>query len=877
VFAAEELEALNLSSGWFLENLWLVAVIPAVGFALIMGFGKKLPRGGSEIGLASMAASLVVASGAAMQWMARVDSAEAHGGEAIGLAATFGRSVPRASESGEVLRYIEPVVSSWTWWQNSGLEFGIGSHGDGLSILLLWLVAFISLLVQVFSLDYVRGDRRYTQFFGALTLFSAGMLVMVMAENMVQLILGWEIMGLCSFMLIGHWWEEDANSKAALKAFFTVRVGDIGLLVGTAIIYFESNQWAQDNLNSNGFSISAIQAWALSGEAASLPLTVGAVALFIACIGKSGQFPLHTWLPDAMAGPTPVSSLLHSSTMVVAGVFLVARIYPVFWTGFNIGQGGLSFIAVIGAITIVIAALLAFVQDDIKKVLAYSTVSQLGYMMLGLGTGAWLPAVFHVFTHAFFKCCLFLCAGSISHSGSHHSFDMKKDMGGLRKHMPITFAAWCVSTLALTGVIPFAGFWSKDEIIDNVGNNGYTFLFWVGLGGAALTAMYMTRATYLTFFGEPRGAAAGDHHDDHATHDVHAADHGELVGAGVARTLSAAAFDPLLRSTPDVTSDHVVDEHHGGGHDETHDGHGGHDGHHGDHGPHESGRLIIVPIVILAFFAVTAGFANPTPLATGVLGVNLGEGAELIKKYVEPRPEAVAVEALLPGGPGESVSAVVPGFVASDVLATDDESEHSDDAAAGHSEEGGHSEGCGLTDPAEGSVCFFPAVTHAEPELSKIGLSLAVVAAGYAAAISFCLAFYKRRDERLVGLTERNPLARGIHRLLVNKYYLDHLYEKVIVRAVAHPIAAAAYWVNQNVLDGAVNAVGEGGKRTGDWIYNNIDQKLVDGAVNGSGTVASETGHGLQRSQSGKINLYGALVFGAATVGAIVLVIVNAN
>jgi NADH-quinone oxidoreductase subunit L len=257
---------------------------------------------------------------------------------------------------------------------------------------------------------------------------------------------------------------------------------------------------------------------------------MGAIALFIAAIGKSGQFPLHTWLPDAMAGPTPVSSLLHSSTMVVAGVFLVARVYPVFFKGMDILSGSANFIIVIGAITIVIAALLAFVQTDIKKVLAYSTVSQLGYMMMGLGAGAWLPAVFHIFTHAFFKACLFLGAGSISHSSSHHSFEMKKDMGGLRKFMPITFGTWMISTLALCGVFPFSGFFSKDEIIDNVGNNGYNVFMYVGLAGAFLTAAYMTRATYLTFFGEPRGASAGEHHeeeshDSHAAHDDHS-DHG---------------------------------------------------------------------------------------------------------------------------------------------------------------------------------------------------------------------------------------------------------------------------------------------------------------------------------------------------------------
>jgi NADH-quinone oxidoreductase subunit L len=843
MFGAETVE---LTSGWFLENAWLVGLIPVIGFAIIIAFGKKLPMKGAEVGLASMAVTLVIAVGGAIQWIQRTDSADSAGKEAGGLLQAFGRVLPQATE-GEAKPFIDPVVTTWVWWQNSGLEFGIGSSIDGLAILLIALVAFISLLVQVFSVDYVRGDRRYTHFFAAITLFSGGMLIMLMAENMVQLILGWEIMGLCSFMLIGHWWEEDANSRAALKAFFTVRVGDVGLLVGTAIIFFGSNQWAVDNLDSNGFNIAAIQAWALSGEANTQFLLWGAVALFIACIGKSGQFPLHTWLPDAMAGPTPVSSLLHSSTMVVAGVFLVARVYPVFWEGFNIGTGGLSFIAIIGAITIVIAALLAFVQDDIKKVLAYSTVSQLGYMMLGLGTGAWLPAVFHIFTHAFFKCALFLCAGSVSHSGSHHSFDMKKDMGGLRKKMPITFTAWIVSTLALTGVFPFAGFWSKDEIIDNVGANSYTFLMWVGLGGAALTAMYMTRATYLTFFGEPRGAAAGEHGDHD---DAHAEEH-EMehisVGAPEPRSLGAAA-------------NAQVDDHHG---DHSDDHGGGHDGGHGDDhaGPHESGPLILIPIVILAFFALFAGFANPTPLAS-----RFGEGVELMKTYVEPRATPVVTkEFLAAGGPGESASlvefVVVP----------------SAESGGEGGEEGAKKSGCGFDAPESGTVCFFPSVSHAEPKFTKILLSLGVVAIGYAVAIAFCIGFYGRRNKHLVGLTERHKVLRGGFLFLKNKYYLDALYENVIVHAVAHPIAKFANWINQNVLDATVNAVGIGTRKTGEWVYDNIDQKIVDGAVNGSGRAASEAGHALQPTQSGKIGQYGALLFGAATVGAIVLVLVNVS
>ena len=487
MFAASE-ALKTLSSCWFLENVWLIPVIPAIGFAIIIFFGKKLPMKGSEIGLLSMFASLVLAGGAAMQWIDRVNS-------------------------GTKEQFIAPVVRTWDWWQIGGMHFTIGQSIDGLAVIVLVVVAFISTLVQLYSTEYLKGDRRYTHFFAALTLFSAGMLAMVIAEDTILLLLGWEIMGLCSFMLIGHWWEDGANSRAALKAFFTVRTGDMGLLIGVAMLYFASNDWTTENLGVSGFSIRGISAWALSGEPNSTVILVASIALFIAAIGKSGQFPLHTWLPDAMAGPTPVSSLLHSSTMVVAGVFLVARLYPVFFTGFDIlGTGG-NFITVIGGITIVIAAALAFVQNDIKKVLAYSTVSQLGYMMLGLGAGAWLPAVFHIFTHAFFKACLFLGAGSISHSASHHSFDMKKDMGGLRKFMPITYTTWIISTLALCGVFPFSGFFSKDEIIDNVGHNGYQLFMIIGLIGAFMTAAYMTRATYLTFFGEPCGAAAGEHHE----------------------------------------------------------------------------------------------------------------------------------------------------------------------------------------------------------------------------------------------------------------------------------------------------------------------------------------------------------------------------
>lgn len=765
-------EVLNpLSSGWFLENSWLIPIIPAVGFALIIFFGKRLPMKGSEIGVVSMVASLAMSAGSAYQWIQRVGSA-AEG------------------------QFVEPVVRTWNWWQVGGVNLTIGQSIDGLAVTILVVVAFISTLVQLYSIEYLHGDRRYTHFFAALTLFSAGMLAMVIAEDMILFILGWEIMGLCSFMLIGHWWEEGANSRAALKAFFTVRTGDMGLLVGVAILYFASNQWTTENLGVSGFSIQGISAWALSGEPNSTVILMASIALFIAAIGKSGQFPLHTWLPDAMAGPTPVSSLLHSSTMVVAGVFLVARLYPVFFEGFDILGAGGNLIMVIGGITILIAAALAFVQADIKKVLAYSTVSQLGYMMLGLGAGAWLPAVFHIFTHAFFKACLFLGAGSISHSASHHSFDMRKDMGGLRKHMPITFTTWVISTLALCGVFPFSGFFSKDEIIDNVGNNGYTMFMVLGLVGAFLTAAYMTRATYLTFFGEARGASAGHHDSDHA------ADHGH--------------------------ADHGHDNH-------AHDAHG-HDEHAESHGPRESGPLITIPLIILAVLALSSGFLNATPF---------GKSWEKLKDWVEPR--AAVVMDVHASGPGESRV---------------------------RAEEGHYSSPCGSETPKEG-VCFAPQLEHAKFKWSKALLSLAIVFAGMALSWLLSVALYTKKNAKLVGLTDRNKMLGAGYRLLVNKYYLDTLYEQVIVRGVAGPISRAAYWFNQNVLDGVLHGVSRTTTSVSRWTYRNIDQRVVDEAVNASGRATKGAGGVVQPVQSGKVSQYGALLFAAASVVALVLVIVN--
>jgi NADH-quinone oxidoreductase subunit L len=316
------------------------------------------------------------------------------------------------------------------------------------------------------------------------------MLNLVIANNLIQLLVGWELVGICSYLLIGHWWEEKANSDAAIKAFITTKTGDVPFLFGIFVLIFAAGT----------ANIPEILHGAEGGDLSGAVLTAGALLLFGGAIGKSAQFPLHVWLPDAMAGPTPVSALIHAATMVVAGVYLVGRMMAVFASS----EAALTVVAVIGSITMLIAALLAMVQDDIKRVLAYSTVSQLGYMIaaLGLGPPGHTAAFFHLFTHAFFKALLFLAAGSLIHAV--HSNNMS-EMGGLRRAMPTTFWTFVVGSVALAGIPPFGGFWSKDEIIAEAFREGEYGMWIVATLTALLTAFYMTRAVRLTFLGAYRG------------------------------------------------------------------------------------------------------------------------------------------------------------------------------------------------------------------------------------------------------------------------------------------------------------------------------------------------------------------------------------
>ncbi len=427
-----------------------------------------------------------------------------------------------------------PVVRNVPWIPLPGTEAGwlyLGVMVDSLTVAMLVMVSGIALLVHIYSVGYMHGDSRFNWFFAYLSLFSFSMLGIVVANSIIMLFVFWELVGLTSYLLIGFWFEKRGPQLACKKAFVMNRIGDAGFLIGFGILFYQLGGRlllpAAEGESANMFQavLGVIEADGHSITNPPLWLTAAGIGLFFGAIGKSAQFPLHTWLPDAMEGPTPVSSIVHSATMVAAGVYLTARIYPILTPGARL------FVATIGLITLVMAACMALVMTDIKRVLAYSTLSQLGYMILGLGTGAWAFALFHLITHAFFKCCLFQCSGSVIHA-AHHQQDMRY-YGGLKDKLPITCACYAICTLAIAGAsIPFtaiavSGFYSKDGIIAGAVNYGEMmsaggwmgYLFWLGpVVIAYVTPFYMARSFALTFLGKPRDQHLYDHaHEAPAT------------------------------------------------------------------------------------------------------------------------------------------------------------------------------------------------------------------------------------------------------------------------------------------------------------------------------------------------------------------------
>ncbi len=400
----------------------------------------------------------------------------------------------------------------YTWAQSGGLHLELGFLIDSLTATMMLVVSFVSLMVHIYTIGYMADDPGYQRFFSYISLFTFSMLMLVMSNNFLQLFFGWEAVGLVSYLLIGFWFERPTAIYASLKAFVVNRVGDMGFLLGIALIY--------SYCGTLDYAAVFAKAPVLSG--AILPasewsvLTVICICLFIGAMGKSAQFPLHVWLPDSMEGPTPISALIHAATMVTAGIFMVARTSPLF----ELSEVALSFVMVIGAITALFMGLLGIVQNDIKRVIAYSTLSQLGYMTVALGASAYSVAIFHLVTHAFFKALLFLAAGSVI-IGLHHDQDIRR-MGGLWRYMPITWITFLIGALALIGMPGFAGFYSKDSIIEAVAQShlpGSGFAQFAVTAGVFVTALYTFRMFFLVFHGKERFGAAHGHSPDGHEHE----------------------------------------------------------------------------------------------------------------------------------------------------------------------------------------------------------------------------------------------------------------------------------------------------------------------------------------------------------------------
>ncbi len=449
------------------------------------------------------------------------------------------------------------------------LKLHLGIEVDSLTALMLIVVTSVSALVQIYSLGYMKKEEPgheadYTDFpryFAYMSLFTASMLGLVIADNLVMLYAFWELVGLSSYLLIGFWFQRPSAAAAAKKAFITTRLGDLGFLIAILIVYAHTGTFTISEL----FSSQTTEALARASFLGLSALTWVALGIFSGAMGKSAQFPLHVWLPDAMEGPTPVSALIHAATMVAAGVYLVGRMLPLFVHSTE----AMSTVAIIGGFTAIFAASMGLVMNDIKRVLAYSTISQLGYMMLALGVGGYIGAFFHLMTHAFFKALLFLGSGSVNHTTG--TFDMRY-MGGLKGPMPMTFATFVVASLSLAGVPPLSGFWSKDEILLDVFLSGNYLLFALALIASFMTAFYIFRVIFMTFFGEYRGGAqaemsAAGHHAADSDHDEHGSLHESpgvmvfpLLILGVLAVIAGAANLPTNHLLAGFLTTHTVEE-----------------------------------------------------------------------------------------------------------------------------------------------------------------------------------------------------------------------------------------------------------------------------------------------------------------------------
>jgi NADH-quinone oxidoreductase subunit L len=708
--------------------------------------------------------------------------------------------------------------------QGSVLDVEWSYQLDALSSIFMLVVTGVGLCIFVFATGYMHGDKGFYRFFAYLGLFMFSMLILVMGSNFMMMFVGWEGVGLCSYLLIGYYFDRKEAGDASRKAFVTNRVGDFGfaLAVFCVIATFGTTQYTSVMSQASGFPLELVGTWGI--------MSWIALGLFVGACGKSAQIPLYVWLPDAMAGPTPVSALIHAATMVTAGLYMLTRTNVIF----QHSQAMMTVVAIVGALTAIFAATIGITQNDIKKVLAYSTVSQLGFMFLACGVGAFVIGIFHVMTHAFFKALMFLGAGSVIHA-MHHEQDMRR-MGGLRKYMPKTYWTFFAGWLAICGVIPFAGFWSKDEILWNAAATEYVrggWLLWlIATVAAVCTAFYMTRLMAMTFWGRERflevraGGEADEAHAQaydkgeavHVAIDPSVADrphHGPEERVGIAHVLESEAVGEA--EALDARGRDIHDHH------DPHEpaGHGAHP--HGSVIPHESPRSMWMPLAVLAVLATVGGFVGISPAFAG--GAHVG-GRLNIFNWLDPviwNPST--------GQFGKETTAEVGALEERNKQAAGREAvreEGSRRAPLPTQSEEGRTEpplpygdtGFNLAHAVQGML----GGRHAAAEWFFIVVSL--VAAGLGIGLGYL--FYVKRPE-LPDLWAARLST--LYRASLNKYWVDELYGALVTRRTMDA-ARGVYAVDSKGIDGAVNGAA--------WLTRKLssftgafDRLVVDGAVNG--------------------------------------------
>ena len=645
---------------------------------------------------------------------------------------------------------------------------------DPLSSIFMLIVTGVGLCIFIFATGYMHGEAGFYRFFAYMGLFMFAMLVLVMGSNFLMMFVGWEGVGLCSYLLIGYYFDRQEAANASRKAFITNRVGDFGfaLAIFGIIATFGSAQYVDVFNQAKAYPIELIGHWGI--------LSWIALGLFIGACGKSAQLPLHVWLPDAMAGPTPVSALIHAATMVTAGLYMVTRTNVIF----QHAQTMLLVVALVGAATAIFAATIGITQNDIKKVLAYSTVSQLGFMFMACGVGAFAIGIFHVMTHAFFKALMFLGAGSVIH-GMHHEQDMRR-MGGLKKYMPYTYWTFFAGWLAICGIIPFSGFWSKDEILWKAASTTSIPLGWVvwlvGTIAATCTAFYMTRLMAMTFWGKERflGHEAGGEADEA---------HASAYDKGLTQ------HDAILPSAGDrprhQPGEHVGPTSHG----------------HGVHIPHESPKAMWVPLVVLAVLATIGGFVGVGPAFRFITGVEHPGGRLNIVQWLDPIVwNPVTHE--FPSGQ-ESHATRAENERVAEPAATEGSEAHT--SAYGDV-------GFVLTQSVEHAL-------HSELGTEWLFIVISLIVAGVGMLLGYL--FYVR-DPRLPDVWAAR--LRPLYNASYHKYWVDEFYGWAITRRTMD-LARAVYSVDSRFVDGIVNGVARV-SQLASRIVGGFDKYFVDGLVN---------------------------------------------